>query len=117
MAYTSINGLLNFNCLTMTSLRNYAKEYHLDIPENAMHSEVADIVSKHFMSLPIDENEVMVNFVSRLEEIRKSRQNGTEGSNSDRRKIRRPKKVDCKEMLTCSMVKMLIMVCPVQVKM
>lgn len=30
----------------MTSLRNYAKEYHLDIPENAMHSEVADIVSK-----------------------------------------------------------------------
>lgn len=30
----------------MTSLRNYAKEYHLDIPENALHSEVADIVSK-----------------------------------------------------------------------
>ncbi|KAK8795365.1 hypothetical protein WA588_004210, partial [Blastocystis sp. NMH] len=86
--------LLNFCYLTMSSLRNYAEEYSLVIPEDASHSDVANIVFRHFNTIDVDETQVLSDFAAKLEKIRKRNKHGTETENSDRKRVRKPKKYE-----------------------
>ena len=61
------------------SLRNYATEYNIAIPDNTMHSDVASILSQslrsislnssHFNSIDVDEEDVVQSFLSRLDHV------------------------------------------------
>ncbi len=63
----------------MSSLRNYAEEYSLVIPEDASHSDVANIVfrlscygfliHRHFNTIDVDETQVLSDFAAKLEKV------------------------------------------------
>lgn len=63
----------------MMSLRNYATEYNIAIPDKTMHSDVASILSQslcllslkrsHFNSIEVDEEDVVQSFLSRLDHV------------------------------------------------
>ena len=64
----------------MSSLRNYAEEYSLIIPEDASHSEVANTVFRwsccgllnyrHFNTIDVDETQALADFAAKLEKVR-----------------------------------------------
>ena len=58
------NNTLDFNLLTLASLRKYRRVYHLNLEPTSSKSELVKAASEHFGTIPINEEQIINTFVS-----------------------------------------------------
>lgn len=63
------NNTLDFNLLTLASLRKYRRVYHLNLEPTSSKSELVKAASDHFGTIPINEDQIINTFISTARNI------------------------------------------------
>jgi len=57
---------VDFNKLDVATLKRYKRSYKLRLRHNSTKTELVNAVSKHFASLPVNENEIIEAFLETI---------------------------------------------------
>lgn len=63
------NNSLDFNLLTLASLRKYRRVYHLNLEPTSSKSELVKAASEHFGTIQINEDQIINTFISTARNI------------------------------------------------